>query len=229
MTLFDKSLKLALFASVALLTACPTDADKDTDDTDIPKETDDTDLPPPDTGFGAAFWKGSITTTEAEGVYTFESGKFGLDVFGILSEEWACTVLGNLSLDAEPAAAGCPDCLWAFDLTSPMGAVPEGPYCETMIDAELLVADGLDETMNYSWGFATHHTHVQTSGTYEFEETMFLRVDTTDAEWQWFTYNSAQLDRFNIDATTTPGTVDFSRLILNSAGTAPFYYNYYLE
>src|SRR5688572_26451540 len=112
MTLLDKSLRLALLGSVAaLLTACPPDdsketggpeADADTDadsdsDTDADSDTDtDADA---DTGIAALYWVAQFETAAGE----FTSGQLGFGGYGIVDQDWACTILGDLTYEG-PAA-----------------------------------------------------------------------------------------------------------------------------
>ncbi|MDP2311550.1 MAG: hypothetical protein Q8P41_01490 [Pseudomonadota bacterium] len=219
MTLYDKSLKLALLASVALLTACPPDnkddtgtpADVDTDtdaDTDTDTDTDtDADV---DTGVAQLYWLVDFATPAGE----FESAQLGFGVFGFVDQDWACQVQGEMTYEGE-AAAGCPSCDWSFDLSAVSGSVAEGPYCDQFF------ADGyVDTYFDWNWGFSDEYVYYDSKGNpYAIEQALFINSGT---DWGMFA--------FNYGANFQMITGDAESLHAESAasdGTSYLYYYYY--
>ncbi|MDO9280524.1 MAG: hypothetical protein Q7U06_01350 [Pseudomonadota bacterium] len=220
MTLFDKSLKLALLASVALLTACPdkeaddtavpADADTDTDaDTDADTDTDtDTDADA-DTGVAQFYFLADFTT---DGAGAYVDANFGYGMFGIVDQDWACSVLGNMPYVGE-ASAGCPDCDWAFDLGAVEGSVAEGPYCDQFFE------DGyVDGSNDYEWGFSDVYYYDYEGTPLALENVIHLQYE---GDWIQFAFNYGGRDWVTGDATAS----SVARPISNNG--AYIYYYYY--
>jgi len=219
MTLFDKSIKLALLASVALLTACPVDkdaddtappADADTDtDADTDADTDtDTDADA-DTGVAQFYCLADFTTDGAGG---YVDANFGYGMFGIVDQDWACSVTGNLPYEGE-ASAGCPECDWAFNLGPAAGSVAEGPYCDQFFE------DGyVDGAFDYEWGFSDVYYYDYEGTPLALENVIHLQYE---GDWIQFAFNYGGRDWVTGDATAS----SLARPI--SDGTSYLYYYYY--
>jgi hypothetical protein len=216
MTLFDKSLKLALFAGVALLTACPptddnkidsgiTAADTDTD-SDADSDTDsDTDA---DTGLVQLYFVGDFATAAGE----FSSADFGLGMYGIGMDDWACTITGDLTYEGA-APAGCPDCEWSFDLSGQTNSTATGDYCD-----QFGFTDGSMDTYNdYSWGFASTYYYDYNGSPLPLEDSLFLYYD---GSWFSFAFNYNGRNWVDGDATS----LSVTRPAFNSGAYVYYYY-----
>jgi hypothetical protein len=219
MTLLDKSLKLALFASVALLSACPTtDEDKDTSDTDTDADTDadtdsdtdtdtdtDTDV---DTGLALALFIGGFETAGGE----YVDANFGFGYYGLAAEGYICESTGTLPYQGD-APAGCPDCAWSFDLGPTEASVATGTDCD-----DFGLSDGaLDGYFDYSWGFSPVYNYDYNGELLPLENSVMLYIDG------WFSFAFNYGGRYWVDGDETAST--FARPIYSDG--APVYYYYY--
>lgn len=225
MTLFDKSFRLALIASAALLTACPepkddtgtgagaTDADTDADsDTDTDTDTDsDTDADA-DTGLAYMYFVGGFESSGG----TVTSAEFGYGFYGAIVGDWVCTGKGSMGISDDSPEPGCPDCEWEFQSEGVTGSTAVGDYCEG-----LGVTDGIaDEAGAYGWGYSPAYDYEYNGDIYPLEQVVFLYI--TDYSWFAFAnnYGGSEVVTGNAESLT------FARGVYS--GGEPVYYYYYL-
>jgi hypothetical protein len=166
-----------LAASFLLFTACsdkvpdtgtvPTDADVDADaDTDADTA--------PVTSVGMQWYAGDAQTSGAN----FVGGHFGF-LFTDLDKATVCTDLSSWS-EAGSRAPECPQCDWAFNLTTSRATVSGAP-CDTF---------GSFEGFTGSWGFAANYTYVNPTSYNSYDmNTVVLYYSVSDRLWFPLAYN----------------------------------------
>ena len=141
----------------------------DTDDTDLADT--DTDSPCPDvdeTGLAVPYFTAEFTTAGGE----YVDARFGLAVYGVRIDDWACIAEGTLPYEGE-APPGCPDCDWAFDLGPITGSTGVGPYCDS-----LGLTDGWGEgEADYARDFAETYYYDYNGTPIRFANTVFLYTE----------------------------------------------------
>jgi len=224
MTLFDKSFRLALLASAALLTACPepkddtgvelADADTDTDtDSDTDADTDtDTDADA-DTGLAYMYFVGGAESSGG----TVTSAEFGYGFYGVISDDWICTVKGGMGISDSAPEPGCPDCEWEFQSEGVSGGTAEGAYCESLGLTDGSVVDGQGA---YGWGYSPSYDYEYNGDIYPLEKVVFLYI--TDYSWFAFANNYGG----NESVFGSAESLTFARGVYSSG--SPVYYYYYL-
>lgn len=233
MTLLNKSLTTALLAgSMLTLTGCfgsnsdnkgdtgsgdaDTDADSDTDtDTDSGGDTNNNE----ETGIAYLYHLGAGTVTEGAWV----GGSFGAGWYGVGVADWVCTTMGTWGATENPAAEGCPDCEWAFDLSVTGSVEDGGPECDDLRAAGLTDGffDNEEAYWQTTWGF-TNTFDWYGDGSLIIEDTILLEYKGNWFQWAW---NAAAYDVALISGDATD--FSFYRGWTDTAGTQ-FYYYYYL-
>lgn len=234
MTLFDRSLKLALFFGTAAMVGClpmGEDTGKGTEDTsedtDTNGDTDtdsggDTDTDTGgggggDTGFMQYFWYGNVATDGAGSVL---GGGLGYGFYGFVDGEWLCTSTADWADAGSPAPAGCPGCDWTVNPVATTSTAV-GDYCTDFgsSDDDLVGADGY-AYWTYPMGFAASYDWVEQGVTVD--DAVFLYID----EWFVFAFNYSSSyywvysDGSNVEI-FRPG------LVGDGYGTYDYYYAYY--
>lgn len=218
MTQFNMSLRLILFGvATALVAGCdfgskaedtaPTDSDADTDaDSDADSDAD------PETGKAALAFVGDFTVTDG----AFTSAHMGYGYYGLEAEDYVCTAIGSLPAGAGEAAAGCPDCEWAFALGGIENTVATGDYCG---DFAAGVDGSLDTYFEYSWGFTYEYTYVADDGTeYLLADSLMLYTD------KWFAFAFNYGGRYSVGGDASYLT--FGRNAYDQNGEVVYYYYY---
>ena len=210
MSLFDKSLRLALLAGATLLVACPNDGKDETgEETDADTDAD-TDV---DTGVMQQYFAGQFVVPGGE----FSTGAFGYSFIGLESENEECGIMATLAQSADEAPGGCPDCDWSFDLSNVDGGLVSGDHC-----GDIGITDGFfTGYLEYSWGFASEYEYYYAAaGTYlPLTNTVFLN---TTGEWFMFAFNYGSTYSVTGDAESS----EMLRPAFSSAGDYVYYYYY---
>jgi hypothetical protein len=167
-----------------------------------------------DTGLAVAAWVGRFQTSRGE----FVSGSFGLSWYGLLMDDWVCSISGDLDYEGE-ARDGCPDCAWSFDLSEVRDSVASGEYCNS---GDISVSDGdFDGGFDYQWGFAESYAYEYGSDVFYFDTSLMLYLDGTG----WFMLAGNLPDYGLYQTYGDAEDVTMQRMI--SGGGGYYYYYYY--
>lgn len=189
-------------------------------DTEVAADSDtnadtaaETGLEPKDSGgIAMAFVVANFATSSGE----YVDAELGYAFYGISAGEFVCTLTGTLPYEGA-AAAGCPDCVWSFDLGPITGStVTDGAYCES-----LGFTDGrMDGYFDYDWGFAPSFVRMYDDTPVYYENALF--VATGAGDWSLFSFYYAA----NPDYHWTVGDAEYSstlRPLVSSDGYKVFY------
>jgi hypothetical protein len=183
--------------------------------------------PKADSGWsGDSGWGGSGTWDSRQGVAqgyfvgdfsvsgnAYTSGHFGLGFFGSATNDWVCTIEGELD-EVGTAPAGCPDCEWTFDLSPVQSSIADGDACRN-----LGLRDGdVDGWYDYYWGFARVYYYDYGGTPLPLDDTVMLYLDGDG--WIAFSFNYGGRDWVDVGDTS----VDFVRPITTASGYAYYYY-----
>ncbi|MDP2306250.1 MAG: hypothetical protein Q8P18_09515 [Pseudomonadota bacterium] len=194
-------------------TDADTDADSDADsdaDTDADSDADsdtDTDADA-DTGVAQFYFRAEFATNRGD----YESAAFGYGMYGIVDQDWACEIIGDLAYEGS-APSGCPDCEWSFNLGPAENSQAVGPYCDQFY------ADGdIDGAFDYSWGFSSEYSYDYDGSILVLENVIHLNYE---GDWIQFAFNYGGRDWVTGDA----DDASVARPI--SDGSSYLYYYYY--
>lgn len=162
-------------------------------------------------GTAQRWWTGRLVTG-TDGSFT--SAAFGYSFYGLSVERTVCSLTGSLAYE-DTAPAGCPDCLWSFDLgpVAASSATSAGRGCEA-----LGVVDGaIDGEFDYAWGFAPSYDYDYGGRVFEARNVVFLWF--ADAgQWYPFAFDEPA---YGVDRVV--GDAQDVRFAFPSAGGLEYY------